>query len=99
MQERRGGAGWGMDKNTDKDTWLGGFGVWHGPGLQCRMDSMTGPVGDWGRIFRIWWLTEWRARPQDGAQISGQMTRPMTPVSGPQDQEQVWGGMSSVWTW
>ena len=69
------------------------------PGLQCRMDSMTGPVGDWGRIFRIWWLTEGRARPQDGAQISGQMTRPMTPMSGPQDQEQVWGGMSSVWTW
>ena len=38
---------------------------------------MTGPVGDWGRIFRIWWLTARTARPQDGAQISGQMTRPM----------------------
>lgn len=23
MQERRGGAGWGMEKNTDKDVWRG----------------------------------------------------------------------------
>lgn len=42
MQERRGGQG----------HLAGGFGVWQGPGLQCRMDSMAGPVGDWRKNFQ-----------------------------------------------